>query len=109
MVMKNNVEQARELDKLLKQEGNFARLCVKLKDAILIKNFNNDNEVCIIDNSTGEILGAVGQEELYLISFFTGKITLEKMLADLNDYDEEDIKEFIIQLFEQKIINYTLS
>lgn len=107
--MKNDVELARELDNLLKQEENAGRFCVKLKDAIFIKNFNNDDEVCIIDNSTGEILGAVGQEELHLISFFTGKITLEKMLEDLNDYDEEDIKEFIIQLFEQKIINYSIS
>ena len=98
-----------ELEGLLKDRQNFRKLCISLQTNIVIKNFGKEDEVCIINNATGEILGAVGQDELDLISFFTGKITLEKMLETLDDYDKEDIKAFILQLYEQKIIDYAIN
>ncbi|MBB5440698.1 hypothetical protein HDC92_004401 [Pedobacter sp. AK017] len=98
-----------KLEELLNDRQNFRKLRISLQANIVIKNFGKDDEVCIIDNATDEILGVVGQDELYLISFFTGKITLGKMLEELNDYDKEDIKAFILQLAEQKIIHHSIS
>lgn len=98
-----------ELEGLLNDSQNFGNLRISLLENIVIKNFGKDDEVCIIDNTTDEILGTVGQSELHLISLFTGKVTLAKILEGQRTHAAEDIKEFILQLFEQKIINYSIS
>lgn len=75
---------------------------------ILVRNFDNDDEVAIIDSDTDTILGSVGQAALRLLSHCTGQESVHAIINKEDEYSEADVLAFMLHLFDEKVLTFQL-
>ena len=80
----------------------------QLSSHIVVKNLGDDNRVALMDKLTKAVIGTVGQEELEVLTFFTGSNNIAAIAESIPGLETEELIAFIDQLAAQKIVTILL-
>ncbi|HXH98693.1 MAG TPA: hypothetical protein VNI52_00360 [Sphingobacteriaceae bacterium] len=80
------------------------KLIPGLSENIFLQHLKENSEVAIINKLSGKLVGSIGKEEALIINSCNRLLTIEAIIEKHKEYPAKDIIDFIVQLWQNKVL-----